>query len=60
MPGETQQAIKEQRAARVTAESKKNQSKNTKNTQTQAKTDGNSREQKETIMVLFSSFVTTQ
>lgn len=32
-PRQAQQAIKEQRAARGTAESKKNQSKNTKNTQ---------------------------
>jgi len=40
-------------------EQEKIQSKNKKYTNT-SKTDCNSREQKETIMVLFSSFVTTQ
>lgn len=48
MPGQAQQAMKEQRAARGIAESEKNQSNNMKkNTQTQAKTDSDSREQKE-------------
>jgi len=60
MPGKAQQAIRKQKGSKSNSrEQEKIQSKNKKYTNT-SKTDCNSREQKETIMVLFSSFVTTQ